>query len=110
MMERLFEQREVVVLEVGVDEELKRTRSQRAVGAFNGRGDEAPPESFGQCIGGYLAPVEPVGEVPQRSLTPTGLVDSYRSVRSRLHRDQIRAVAAPRHATLDFNSAGGEQF
>ena len=71
----VLEQCEVVLLVVGGDEQLHRTGPERGVVAEQGRRHHTPAEGFGQVVGGDLAPVEPVGEVPQGLLAAVGLVD-----------------------------------
>ena len=67
-------EREVVLLEVRLDEELEGAFAEGPV-AQHRRGHQAPAEQLRQSVRGDLAPVEAGGEVPQRSLTSAGLVD-----------------------------------
>ena len=71
----VLEQGEVVLLEVGVDEGLERADAERAVLAHDREGNEIPPEGGAELVGRDLAAVEPVGEVPERSLALVRLVD-----------------------------------
>ena len=105
-------EREVVLLEVSIDEELHRPAAERPV-AEDREGDEAPAERFGQLVGSHLAVVEPGGEVPQGSLASSRLVDRAHDVVPAPHLAEVRGVGAPRHPAEHLQlavvqHAGGE--
>ena len=88
------EQREVVLLVVGLDEELHRPGTERCVVAHDGGRHQSPAERLRQPVGGDLATVEPVGEVPERPLAPMRLVDRlHRTVRCRVPAGALEAEA-----------------
>src|SRR5207302_8559934 len=65
-----------------------------------------PPEQFRQRPRRRLASVEAAGEVPQRSLATTRLVEGEEIVVVVVvHGDEERAVRAPRHAAADLELA-----
>src|SRR5262249_7233557 len=83
--------REVMLVELGVDEQL---HGAWAIGALarERRRDEPEPERLGQLVGGHLAPVEPPREVPERPLAALGLVHPERGGATLGHLDEKRRV------------------
>ena len=106
----LLEQREVVGLDVEGHEPLQRAHpeGQALVVAQHRLGHDAPPQPRGELVGGRLAAVEPGGEVPQRSLAATGLVDGAQALAAVAQLDQQRGVRAPRHAPEHLDLARTE--
>src|SRR6266508_4920286 len=103
---RVLAQREPVLLELGLEEELERAFAVRAL-AHDRRRHEPPAERFGEEIGGQLALVEPRREIPQRPLTALGLVDGAHAGAAELHLREQRHVAGPGHAALDGDRSPG---
>src|SRR5881628_1959174 len=66
-MRGVLVQREVVLLEVGLDEELERPLTVRP-GALDRERDEPPAERLGEVPGGQLALEQAAREIPQRPL------------------------------------------
>ena len=104
-----LEQREVVLLEVGGDEQLERALAERARRGGPWAARRPSPSASDSCVGRHLAPVEAVGEVPQRPLAPARLVDRLRLVVAGAQRHEERGVRAPRHAALDLDLAVAQE-
>jgi len=95
---------EVVLLEVGVDEELEGPRAQLATGAIDGRWDNAPPEGLADQVGGHLPLAQrPLWEIIERSLPLGRLVNRQRLLAFGADLGQVRVVRAVGHQAPDPN-------
>ena len=100
---RVLVQREVVLLEVGVDEQLERAFADGPSRTIVG-GTTPQPSASRQLLRRRLAPVEARREVPQRTLAPAAACRSpWRVVVAALDGDEERGVRAPGHAPLDLD-------
>ena len=108
-MLRALAEREVVLLELGVDEQLDGARAVRAL-ARERRRDQAEAEGLGQAVGGHLAPVEPSREVPERPLAALGLVHAERGGAPARHLHEEGGVRGPGEPSLDGDLASREEL
>ena len=104
-----FEEREVVLGEIGLHEPLERTGPERSV-SFDGWWHDVQTHRLRQPVGGDLAAKQSGWEVPQRAFPSERFVDRLALGPLGSQRDEERRVAAVGHATLHFDVAGGEQF
>ncbi len=102
-------EREVVLLEVGWDEELQRTLTERRVVAEHRGRDDAPAERLGEHIRGDLALVQATREVPQGTLAPHRLVHRLGLVTVVAELGEVGRVRAPGHAPHQRHLAFGEE-
>ena len=104
-MRGILAEREVVALEIRVDEQLERAFAERSVTREGGR-DETPAERFGEQVRGDLATRQrPVREIPQRTLPAPGLVDGERGAGAVDPRGDDEGAQLLR--SLDRDLAGG---
>ena len=106
----VLEEREVVLLEVGLDEALEGTGPEGSVEPQHRLGDEVPTESGRQFVCRHLPLEETLGEVPQGPLPPVRFVDrpEAAAVDGPTDPRQIGPVGTPGHPPLDLHLAGEE--
>src|SRR5262249_28672339 len=104
-----LEEREIVLLEVRLHEELERALAERPL-SQRGEGDEARPERFREPVGGDLALVEAGGEIPEGALAPLRLVDGEPGYLAEGQFGEQRHVAAPRQSALDADRAARQEI
>ena len=102
-----LEEREVMLLEVGVDEQLQRAFAHWPVSQQRD-GHKIKAHRHSQAVRGYLASMQPGSEVPQWSLAAQRFVDGAHTEIVGRHLHQERRVAAVRHAHLDGDLSSRE--
>jgi hypothetical protein len=103
-----FEQREVVLVEVGVHEPLHRARSEGTV-PLHGLGYQPPAQPLRHHVGGDLSAVEAGRVVPQRALAAERLVHGPPGLAVEGEVDEERPVRAPRQPSPEGDVAVGQQ-
>src|SRR5262249_40228229 len=103
----LLPQGEVVLLEIGIDEELEGAFAVRPV-ALDRERHEPPPERLREMPRRELALVEPARKIPERPFPALGLVDRERLRARKRHLGEEGRVRGPRHAALEGHLAAGE--
>src|SRR5579875_153254 len=104
----VLEQREVVLLEVRLDEALERSLAERPVAPQHRLGDDAETEGLGELVGGDLPAVQAGGEVPQAALAARRLVHGPTEPIPP-DRDEEGGVRAPGHPADELEGAAPQQ-
>src|SRR5437879_3494739 len=108
VMRGVLVQREVVLLEVGLYEELERTLAVGPVTPDRER-HQTPAERLGEIPGRQLALEEAAREIPERSLAALGLVHGQCGGAVERHLDEERRVRAPGHSPLQRHLAAAQE-